>query len=317
MDMLEIVLSWLALLASAALAYRVVASRTPGPAASPPAEALGAAAVAPAVAAWRMAARWLCLVVVFWLALLLPLVALLRSRAEAPALDLPEAATPEVAIWQLFWVHLLLGTAALVWWWAREGSSRQALAELGLLAAGPGEGSGAVGTGPQGPHRAVRELGLGVVAGVAGWAAVMVLLAALAAIVLRLLGPEALADELPRATLLLAGLPLGLRIAVAVSAGIFEEIFFRGLLQARLGVLASSALFVLAHAGYGQPLVLVGVTMLSFYFALLRRWRGSVLAAIVAHATFDFVQLVLVLPQAITAEGGAEAVLSTVAGGGG
>ena len=42
--------------------------------------------------------------------------------------------------------------------------------------------------------------------------------------------------------------------------------------------------------------MLVGITVLSLLFAFLVRWRRSVLAAIVAHAAFDLIQLLIVVP---------------------
>ena len=78
-----------------------------------------------------------------------------------------------------------------------------------------------------------------------------------------------------------------------------EETFFRGFLQPRIGILASSLLFVLAHWTYGEPFMLVGVALLSLTYALLTRWRGSVWAAAAAHAVFDGVQLLVLVPLAM------------------
>ena len=52
----------------------------------------------------------------------------------------------------------------------------------------------------------------------------------------------------------------------------------------------------LAHLVYGQPFMLVGVTLLSLLYADLMRRRGSVWAPIAAHAVFDLVQLLVVVP---------------------
>jgi membrane protease YdiL (CAAX protease family) len=53
------------------------------------------------------------------------------------------------------------------------------------------------------------------------------------------------------------------------------------------------------------------VTLLSLLFALLVRWRQSILAAIAAHAAFDAVQLLIVVPWALKMlqGGAAESVL--------
>jgi membrane protease YdiL (CAAX protease family) len=77
---------------------------------------------------------------------------------------------------------------------------------------------------------------------------------------------------------------------------VVEEVFFRGFLQPRAGVLFSTGLFVLAHVGYGQPFMLVGVALLSLLYADLLRRRGNVWVPIAAHAVFDLVQLLVVVP---------------------
>src|SRR4029079_2741654 len=91
-------------------------------------------------------------------------------------------------------------------------------------------------------------------------------------------------------------LPIPARAAVALSAGVIEEIFFRGFLQPRGGILFSTGLFAFAHLGYGQPFMLVGVTLLSLLYGELLRRRGNVWAPIAAHAVFDLVQLLVVVP---------------------
>ncbi len=58
----------------------------------------------------------------------------------------------------------------------------------------------------------------------------------------------------------------------------------------------STALFALAHLGYGQPFMLIGVTLLSLLYAELMRRRGSIWAPVAAHAIFDLVQLLVVVP---------------------
>ena len=55
-------------------------------------------------------------------------------------------------------------------------------------------------------------------------------------------------------------------------------------------------MFVLAHLSYEQPFMLIGICALSLLFAFLVRWRRSVLASVAAHATFDLVQLLVIIP---------------------
>ena len=97
----------------------------------------------------------------------------------------------------------------------------------------------------------------------------------------------------------IAGRPILLRLAIALSAGIVEETFFRGFLQPRIGIFASTALFAMAHLSYDQPLMLVGITLLSLFYGALVKWRQNVVAAVVAHFLFDAIQLVIVIPAVL------------------
>jgi membrane protease YdiL (CAAX protease family) len=141
-----------------------------------------------------------------------------------------------------------------------------------------------------------HELAVGTAIGLAIWLSVLLVLLLLAGLVSLLGGREALPAEPPSLVLWIGALPILARVAIALSAGVVEEIFFRGFLQPRIGVLPSTALFALAHVGYGQPFMLVGVTLLSLLYAELARRRGSVWAPIAAHSVFDLVQLLVVVP---------------------
>jgi membrane protease YdiL (CAAX protease family) len=104
----------------------------------------------------------------------------------------------------------------------------------------------------------------------------------------------------------IAGLPVGVRILISLSAGVVEEGFFRGFLQPRIGIPLSTAFFALAHLSYGQPFMLIGITLLSLIYAFLVRWRQNLWPAMAAHALFDGVQLLVVVPAAMRfLEGGA------------
>jgi membrane protease YdiL (CAAX protease family) len=144
-----------------------------------------------------------------------------------------------------------------------------------------------------------KELGLGVVLGIAAWLGVLAVAMALGLALYALGGEELLPKRPPDVVPWIAALPITLRLLLSVSAGVVEETFFRGFLQPRIGLLASTALFALAHASYGQPFLLVGVTLLSLIYGLLVRWRQSIWAAITAHVLFDAVQLLVVIPAAL------------------
>ncbi|RPH57753.1 CPBP family intramembrane metalloprotease [bacterium] len=144
-----------------------------------------------------------------------------------------------------------------------------------------------------------REIGLGVLLGTGAWVVVLVTILAVALLIVAMGGEEVLPKQPPALIPWIAGLPLAIRALISLSAGVVEETFFRGFLQPRIGIPLSTAFFVLAHFSYGQPFMLVGITLLSLIYAFLVRWRRNIWAAIAAHTLFDAVQLLIVVPSAL------------------
>jgi membrane protease YdiL (CAAX protease family) len=95
--------------------------------------------------------------------------------------------------------------------------------------------------------------------------------------------------------------PAAVKIAIICSAMFIEEFFFRSFLQTRVGPLAATLMFTAAHGAYGQPIVLIGIlvisTVLSAAFTLYR----NVLPCIVAHGVFDAIQMFVVIPLVLKA----------------
>ena len=141
-----------------------------------------------------------------------------------------------------------------------------------------------------------REIGIGVLLGIAAWVVVLVGVMAIGMMLLKLAGENAIPKQPPAMVMWIAALPFLIRLAISLSAGIVEEWFFRGFLQPRVGILLSTGLFVLAHFAYGQPFMLIGITLLSLIYALLVRQRQTIWPAMAAHALFDGVQLLVVIP---------------------
>lgn len=222
---------------------------------------------------WRRALVTGLLCLVLWIAVFAPLAALAGGA---------EAATPaEGPVWGLFALHGLFALFLVTWLVAgREAGSWRR--ELGLRARRPG-----------------LEIGLGLAAGFGAWLVVIASLVLVGLTLVALGQEDLLPSEPPAVVPWIASLSIVLRLGVSLSAGIFEELFFRGFLQPRAGIVASTALFVLAHSAYQQPLMLVGITMLSLIFAALVWWRRNLLSAIVAHAVFDAVQLLIIVPRAV------------------
>lgn len=233
---------------------------------------------------WRWAAATVLLVIVLLVAVFVPVMTVdLPQDVDLASLDR----------WQLLASPTLLLGAAVAWialaWGGtaipRVGHAGDWMAALGLRAASPR-----------------RELAVGVVAGIGAWAAVLFFMLMLGVVLMITGGGEMPGGGDPSPLIVwLAGLPIAWRLALSLAAGVCEELFFRGLLQQRIGIAASTAIFVLGHVSYGAPLMLVGLTLLSSIYALLVRWRGSIWSAVVAHTIFDAIQLLVVIPAALAA----------------
>ena len=239
--------------------------------------------------AWRRAAALAVLVSIFFVAVFLPMALFGLERAP---LSPDDVTTP-----RLFLLQGLLVLALVVWFLlgftgpalrAAAGTAPRALAgadpraepgtapeaELGIApetAPGVREGLAATFARQLGlaSERPLVEIAIGLGAGVAGWLLVILLMLAVVALTWSLGGEELLPTEPPELVPWVAGLPLATRAAIALTAGVVEELFFRGLLQPRVGIALSSALFVLAHLSYEQPFMLIGIAALSLVFAWL------------------------------------------------
>lgn len=84
---------------------------------------------------------------------------------------------------------------------------------------------------------------------------------------------------------------------ISLVAAITEEVYFRGILQPRVGIVASSLLFGIIHIGYGTVLQVAVPFVLGAFFGLLARWTRGLWAPIAAHFAFNFIQLAGLLWQ--------------------
>lgn len=139
---------------------------------------------------------------------------------------------------------------------------------------------------------------------IAGELAIGVALAILAvfALVALALGFSALGAPAPpntRALEIGRALSLPGALAVATLAALTEEVYFRGFLQPRIGLLAQAILFGVAHISYFHALQVVATLVLGLAFGLAYRWTGSLWAPVAAHFAFNALMLVSVqqLPE--------------------
>lgn len=206
---------------------------------------------------------------------------------------------------QLFWLHGIFVLGLVLWLllgfagYAPPGSSLVSVLarQLGLA-----------------PARPLREVAIGLGLGVLTWPLLIACLLVVMAVMITVGAQQLLPQQPPALVVWIAGLPAWLKLSVALSAGIVEELFFRGFLQPRVGVAVSTLLFVLAHLSYDQPFMLVGVTVLSLVFAGLVWWRQNVWPAVAAHFLFDAVQLLVIIPWALEQWPSGAKALGPVAG---
>ena len=81
-------------------------------------------------------------------------------------------------------------------------------------------------------------------------------------------------------------------LLVGVGAGLGEETLFRGAVQPKFGILATSVLFTSMHVQYGPSLLLGYVFLLSIGLGLLRD-RINTTASFLAHATYNSLVILL------------------------
>jgi len=206
----------------------------------------------------------------------------------------------QLGSWQLFTLHGLF-VLTLAGWWACGYLTIPATSAASTSAAsGSARGwrSVAEQLGLRAPSLR-REAAVGVVAGFAAWLAVLCGVVAFALLLSALAGEDLLPQAPPAIIPWIAGLPVFLRLGIAASAGLVEEAFFRGFLQPRIGIGLSTLFFALAHLSYDQPVMLVGVTLLSLLYGGLTRWRQNIWPAVVAHFLFDAIQLLVVIPAVL------------------
>lgn len=224
------------------------------------------------------AAKWFAYV---WLGVFFLLMAtLVTGSALAPATSRQLESTP---FYSVFVLHALLIVFLAGWWLA---TGRPGLRDFLNIR----------------HEQPLEVVSIGVATGVGGWV-VTLLLAMLIALALRAMG---LIDDPPGPPAMigwLAALPIWKKALIVLSAMTVEEAFFRSFLQKRVGLLASTILFALAHFTYGQPLLLIGVTTISLVIGIVFYRTRNVLPGVIAHGVFDAIQIFVIVPIALKVMG--------------
>lgn len=191
-----------------------------------------------------------------------------------------EIDTSQLSFPALFAGHFLLVAFLFAWWRLRGDTSLRNFLRVGSLRA--------------------ADLRLGLAAGARGWL-VAIAVSAAASTLAAAIGAIGDQASVPPLMLWLVALTLPQKLLVIAAAMTCEEAFFRAFLQPRIGLLASSLLFALAHASYGLPVMMVSLFALSVLIGRTFRDTGRLLPCVVAHGLFDAVQLLVVLPLALRA----------------
>jgi membrane protease YdiL (CAAX protease family) len=181
--------------------------------------------------------------------------------------------------YSLFGIHAVLVVFLLVWWLV---SGRPAMREFLNIRY----------------ERPAEVVAIGTSVGVGGWV-ITIVTAMLVALLLRGIGAIDAAPEPPAMIGWMARLALWQKALIILSAMTVEEFFFRSFLQKRIGLIASTILFSLAHFTYGNPLLLIGITIVSLIIGITFYRTRNVVPGIIAHGVFDAIQLFVIVPFAV------------------
>jgi membrane protease YdiL (CAAX protease family) len=155
--------------------------------------------------------------------------------------------------------------------------------------------------------RPLRDISEGLLIGVFGWVVTLLGAAAVAIFWFALRGKVSASGPpagIPPTIAWILAQSVWVRIAIVVSAMTVEELFFRAFLQTRVGPVASTLMFTAAHGVYGQPLLLVGILVISTVLSVAFLRYKNVLPCITAHGTFDAIQMFVVIPGVAKLIGG-------------
>ncbi|MGZ5433292.1 MAG: CPBP family intramembrane glutamic endopeptidase [Thermoanaerobaculia bacterium] len=212
-----------------------------------------------------------------WLGLFLVGIALIVTNAALTP------ATPkqleDMPFYSLFSMHGILVVFLLGWWLLSGAPSLREFLQIRH-------------------ERPAEVAAIGISVGVGGWV-ITIVMAMIIGLILQATGALDTPPEPPAMIGWMANLALWKKALIILSAMTIEEFFFRSFLQKRVGLVASTILFALAHFTYGNPLMLIGVTVISLVIAITFYRTKNVLPGIIAHGVFDAIQLFVIVPIAV------------------
>lgn len=130
-----------------------------------------------------------------------------------------------------------------------------------------------------------RALGEGVVATLAVFALLII-----AGLLLQT--ADVTPDENDRALAIARSITILGAVGISIGAAVGEEIFFRGFLQPRIGIIGQALVFGLAHLNYVNVSEVVVTTALALLFGVLYKRTGNLMAPMVTHFLFNLIMLV-------------------------
>jgi membrane protease YdiL (CAAX protease family) len=218
-------------------------------------------------------AKWFAYV---WLLLFMVGIALLVTQSARATVGAEQLTN--MPFYSLFFMHAILVVFLIGWWLA---SGLPDLREFLQIR----------------HERPSEVIAIGISVGVGGWIFTIVM-AFMAVILLRAAGVLDNPPEPPAMIGWMANLPLWKKALIVLSAATVEEAFFRSFLQKRVGLVVSTILFALAHFTYGNPLMLIGITVISLVISVTFYRTKNVLPGVIAHGVFDAIQLFVIIPVA-------------------
>jgi membrane protease YdiL (CAAX protease family) len=81
-------------------------------------------------------------------------------------------------------------------------------------------------------------------------------------------------------------------VILGLSAGISEELLFRGAVQPRLGILLASILFTIGHLQYGLTVATLEILVIGLILGLMRKWTHTTICILI-HASYNTVGVLL------------------------